>query len=93
MRGSKRITFLPPSALEGLYPYPSDHPLYRRSRVELGEPARRRAERFPEFGRLAEPEAEVLELGEGDVVFFPARWWHQVDTTSALSCSIGCRYV
>jgi DNA polymerase-3 subunit epsilon len=46
----------------------------------------------PRFAEVA-AEAEVLELNEGDVVFFPARWWHQVDTTSALSCSVGCRYV
>lgn len=90
--GSKRFTFFPPSALDGLYPYPRDHPLFRRSRVELSEPPSRRAERFPRFAEVA-AEAEVLELNEGDVVFFPARWWHQVDTTSALSCSVGCRYV
>ena len=92
MCGSKRLTFFPPSALNGLYPYPRDHPLFRRSRVELSEPPSRRAERFPRFAEIA-AEAEVLELNEGDVVFFPARWWHQVDTTSALSCSVGCRYV
>ena len=35
MRGSKRLVFFPPAALPGLYPYPVDHPLHRRSRVSL----------------------------------------------------------
>ena len=93
VRGSKRITFLPPAALDGLYAYPRDHPLFRRARVDLCDEPARRAERFPQFAEGAEGEAEVVTLHEGDVVFFPSRWWHQIDTTSALSCSVGCRYV
>jgi hypothetical protein len=91
-RGSKRIVFFPPSALPALYPFPRDHPLFRRSRVDLYERPESRGERFPRFDEAAEA-AEVVNLDEGDVVLFPRYWWHHIETTSDLSCSIGCRYV
>ena len=93
MRGSKRLVFFPPHAMEGLYPYPVDHPLHRRARVSLYAPPAERAEDFPRFGDVAEGEGQVLDLNEGDVVVFPPFWFHHVETTSALSCSVGCRYV
>jgi len=93
MRGSKRITFFPPHALSGLYPYPADHPLHRRGRVNLYADAAERDAVFPRFARDAAPAAQTISLIEGDVVLFPRHWWHHIETTSALSCSVGCRYV
>ena len=93
MRGTKRVTFFPPSAIDGLYPYPVDHPLFRRARVDLYQDPAERGVRFPAFGAHAEADAQVVELREGDVVLFPRYWWHHIETVSELSCSIGCRYV
>ena len=93
MRGSKQLTFFPPDALAGLYPYPVDHPLHRRARVNLH--AENDTERDEDFPRFAEVKAmgQTIELREGDVVVFPKHWWHDIVTTSALSVSVGCRYV
>ena len=35
IHGRKRLLFFPPAAISDLYPYPTDHPLARRSRVDL----------------------------------------------------------
>ena len=93
MRGEKRIVFFPPRALPGLYAFPVDHPMHRRSRVSLHGCADARDETFPLFSELAEPHAQEIVLREGDCVVFPKHWWHQIETTSPLSCSVGCRYV
>ena len=61
--------------------------------VRRYEPKEARDRRHPDFARRAEAEAQVVELGEGDVVLFPPFWWHHVETLDALSCSLGCRYV
>ena len=90
-RGTKRLLLFPPSATADLYAYPPNHPLHRRSRVDLyGEPARREA-RFPRFSR-AEASAQEVLLEEGDCVLFPPLWAHHIETVS-LSFSVGCRYV
>jgi hypoxia-inducible factor 1-alpha inhibitor (HIF hydroxylase) len=93
MRGSKRIVFFPPSALPALAAYPADHPLHRRSRVNLYAPDDERDEDFPRFAAEAAPVSQTVHLGEGDVVIFPEHWFHHIETTSALSVSVGCRYV
>ena len=93
MRGEKRIVFFPPSALNGLYPFPVDHPMHRRSRVPLNGCAEARDETFPQFAEHAEPYAQEVLLREGDCVLFPKHWMHHVETVSPLSCSVGCRYV
>ena len=93
MRGAKRLTFFAPAALPGLYPYPADHPLHRRGRVNLYADERERDEIFPRFLWDAAPAAQTIDLREGDVVLFPRYWWHHIETTSSLSCSVGCRYV
>ena len=46
-RGTKRLLLFPPSATAALYPYPPDHPLHRRSRVDLYAPPERIAARSP----------------------------------------------
>ncbi|KAL1498886.1 hypothetical protein AB1Y20_013410 [Prymnesium parvum] len=91
VRGTKRLIFYPPEAMDGLYPYPIDHPLSRRSRVGLYTDREERHERFPLFSQIESLAMEVT-LEEGDCVFFPAFWSHHVESLS-LSFSIGCRYV
>ena len=93
VRGAKRIVFFPPAALEGLYPYPTDHPLHRRSRVDLCASIGSQGGRFPRFATHAAPLASDVTLEEGDAILFPAGWFHEVHTESALSVSVGCRYI
>ena len=92
-RGAKRVLLFPPRSLPGLYPYPVDHPLHRRARVDLYAPRALRAARFPRFEAEAEPLAREVLLEEGDVLFLPPWWWHHVETTSDVSFSVGARYV
>ena len=76
-----------------MHTYPPNHPLHRRSRVDLYAPPEERDEDFPRFAREAAHAAQAVELREGDVVLFPKHWWHHVSTETALSVSVGCRYV
>ena len=92
-RGTKRLLLFPPSATADLYAYPPNHPLHRRSRVDLYAPRAVTAARFPRFVSRALPTALDATLEEGDVLFLPPGWWHHIETCSTLSFSIGCRYV
>ena len=68
------------------YPYPNSHPLRRRCQVDLTAPDTRR---FPLFERA--PPALVAHLAPGDVVFFPPRYAHHVESLD-LSISVTCRF-
>eukprot|EP00239_Pterosperma_sp_CCMP1384_P011295 CAMPEP_0197863404 /NCGR_PEP_ID=MMETSP1438-20131217/40836_1 /TAXON_ID=1461541 /ORGANISM="Pterosperma sp., Strain CCMP1384" /LENGTH=729 /DNA_ID=CAMNT_0043481283 /DNA_START=377 /DNA_END=2562 /DNA_ORIENTATION=- len=69
IRGSKRLLFYPPSATPGLYPYPDEHPLRRRSKVDIEAPD---LTQFPLFKDVPDP-LEVV-LNPGDVLYFPPYW-------------------
>ena len=56
-RGTKRLLLFPPSATADLYAYPPNHPLHRRSRVDLYAPRAVTAARFPRFASRALPTA------------------------------------
>jgi hypoxia-inducible factor 1-alpha inhibitor (HIF hydroxylase) len=85
VHGTKRMLFWPPGDLPRLYPYPSEHLLRRRSRVNLARPDLGRFPLFRGAGAL-----EVV-LQPGDLVFFPARWAHYTESLAA-SVSITCRH-
>jgi len=92
IHGRKRLLFFPPAAISDLYPYPTDHPLARRSRVDLYADAEARARRFPRFAAAAAACQEVV-LDAGDCVLFPPFWFHHVETLDpGPSWSLGCRY-
>jgi lysine-specific demethylase 8 len=74
VRGRKRFVLYEPEAGSFLAPYPSGGRIQHFSQVDLDNPDLRR---FPDF-----PKAHGLEclLEEGDLLFLPMQWWHQVTT-------------
>lgn len=77
MVGRRRFTLFPPSEIENLYP----GPLFPTpagqvvSMVDLWDPD---YTQYPNFEK-ALSRAQCAELEPGDVLIYPAMWWHQVD--------------
>lgn len=76
LRGRKRFLLYGPEASDLLSPYSPEERIYHFSRVDINNPDLRQ---FPNF-----PKAQGLEclLEEGDMLFLPMWWWHQVTTES-----------
>jgi ribosomal protein L16 Arg81 hydroxylase len=72
VQGSKHIRLFDPEQTELLYPYPKDSVMYYLSYVDCDNPD---YEKFPKFR-----EARAWEgvLNPGEILYLPARWWHQV---------------
>jgi len=70
--GSKHIRLFDPGQSGFLYPYPKDSVMYYLSFVDCDNPD---FDTYPEL-RKARPWECVLEPGE--ILYLPARWWHQV---------------
>ncbi|TIX50971.1 cupin-like domain-containing protein [Alteraurantiacibacter aquimixticola] len=75
--GERRFTLFPPDQIANLYPGPLEPTPGGQvvTMVDLREPD---LERFPRFAEAMEA-AIVAELQPGDVLYYPAMWWHQVD--------------
>ncbi|WCL53473.1 cupin-like domain-containing protein [Gimibacter soli] len=75
--GKRRFTLFPPEAVHSLYPGPLEMTPGGQalSMVDFNAPDYRL---YPKF-RDAIAAAQVAELNPGDVLFFPALWWHQVE--------------
>lgn len=77
MVGRRRFTLFPPSQIVNLYP----GPLFPTpagqvvSLVDLNNPD---FDLYPNFKHALE-HAEVAELSPGDMLVYPAMWWHQVE--------------
>lgn len=77
MVGHRRFTLFPPEQVANLYPGPLE-------RTPAGQVVTMVDFRAPDLGRYpgfaeAMASAQVAELGPGDVLFYPALWWHQVE--------------
>ncbi|HYD47909.1 MAG TPA: cupin-like domain-containing protein [Terriglobales bacterium] len=70
--GRKRFRLYPPVATPWLYSHPFGSALPNFSRFDPDNPD---FERFP-LARQARP--ITVELGPGDALYLPSRWWHQV---------------
>jgi hypothetical protein len=75
--GHRRFTLFPPEQIENLYP----GPLEPTPGGQVLTMANINAPDFARFPRLREALAagEVADLEPGDVLFYPAMWWHEVE--------------
>lgn len=86
MAGRRRFTLFPPGQVENLYPGPLE-PTPGGQVVTITDIANPDFERFPRL-REALAAAQVAELDPGDVLIYPALWWHQVDALDSFNVLI-----
>lgn len=84
--GRRRFTLFPPDQIGNLYPGPLE-PTPGGQVVSLVDPSAPDLDRFPRFALAAEA-GEVAELEPGDVLFYPALWWHNVEALDDFNAMI-----
>ncbi len=81
LKGSKRFTIFPPT-LRGFYPNPVWGHAPFVSRVNL------RALTANEFPAFDPKKGEHVTLHEGDCLYLPHCWWHEVDSLADFNVSV-----
>lgn len=84
--GRRRFTLFPPDQVANLYPGPLD-PTPAGQVVSMVDMRAPDFVRHPRF-REALASAQMGELEPGDVLFYPALWWHQVEAMDAFNAMI-----
>ncbi|WP_288129897.1 cupin-like domain-containing protein [Microbulbifer sp.] len=84
--GRRRFTLFPPEQVANLYPGPLE-PTPGGQVVTMANISAPDFERFPGL-REALDAGEVAELEPGDVLYFPAMWWHQVDALDTFNVMV-----
>lgn len=86
MVGHRRFTLFPPDQVANLYPGPLEPTPGGQvvSMVDLREPDYARYPRFAE----AEAAGQIAELEPGDILFYPALWWHNVEALDRFNAMI-----
>ena len=75
--GRRRFTLFPPDQVANLYPGPLE-PTPGGQVVSMVDPRAPDLHRYPRFGDALES-GRTAELGPGDMIVYPALWWHQVE--------------
>ena len=81
--GARRFTLFPPDQIANLYPGPLE-PTPGGQVVTMVDLAAPDLARFPRFAHAMEA-AIVADLAPGDVLYYPAMWWHQVDALGSFN--------
>ena len=86
MVGRRRFSLFPPEQVHNLYPGPLEPTPGGQviSMVNFDAPD---FERFPRF-REALAAGQVAEIEPGDVLFYPAMWWHHVQALESFNTMI-----
>jgi hypothetical protein len=84
--GTRRFTLFPPEEAANLYPGPLEPTPGGQvvSMVDLHAPD---FSRYPRF-KQALAAAQIAELEPGDVLFYPALWWHEVEALAPFNVMI-----
>ncbi len=84
--GQRRFTLFPPGQVANLYPGPLEPTPGGQvvSMVDLRAPD---LDRYPRYAAALE-QAQVADLTPGDVLFYPALWWHNVEALDRFNVMI-----
>lgn len=86
MVGRRRFTLFPPDQVRNLYPGPLE-PTPGGQVVSMVDPRAPDPDLHPRFAE-ALAAAQVAELEPGDLLFYPALWWHQVEALEGFNVMI-----
>ncbi len=81
--GRRRFTLFPPEQVGNLYPGPLE-PTPGGQVISMVDFAQPDLDRHPRFARALEA-AQVAEMEPGDVLTYPAMWWHHVEALEAFN--------